>query len=124
MPLHRSKVKMKDKMISVELIEPKVTELTITRIANDLNNHANYILINSQVILDIWEDATRLLQVFQKNNPDKTLLLHGLSLKEVKDVVPKMLEANIIGSGRVSEIANLIKTTNSYREYSGVHQPS
>ena len=115
---------MKDKMISIELIEPKVTELTITRIANDLNNHANYILINSQVILDIWEDATRLLQVFQKNNPDRTLLLHGLSLKEVKDVVPKMLEANIIGSGRVSEIANLIKTTNSYREYSGVHQPS
>ena len=118
MPWHRSKVeKMKDKMISIELIKPKVTELTINMVANDLNNHANYILINSQVILDIWEDATRLLQVFQKNNPDKTLLLHGLSLKEVKDIVPKMLEANIIGSGRVSEIANLINATNSYWKY-------
>jgi len=115
---------MKDKTISIELIEPKVTELTINRIANDLNNHANYILINSQVILDIWEDATRLLQIFQKNNPDKTLLLHGLSLKEVNDIVPKMLDANIIGSGRVSEIANLIKTTNSYRKYSGVNKLS
>lgn len=108
---------MKDKMISIELIEPKETILTINRISNDLNNHANYILINSQVILDIWKDATRLLKILQKNNPDKTLLLQGLSLKEVNDIVPKMLDANIIGSGRVSEIANLIKTANSYRKY-------
>ena len=34
-------------------------------------------------------------------------------------VVPMMLEANIVGSGRVSEIANLIKSTTRYRDYMG-----
>ena len=116
--------KMKDKVMRTELLEPMVTKLTINMVANDLNNHANYILINSQIILDIWEDATRLLHVFQKNNPDKNLLLQGLSLKEVNEIVPKMLDANIIGSHRIGEIADLIKTTNSYRKYSGIQKPS
>ena len=116
--------KMKDKVMRIELLEPMVPNLTINMIANDLNNHANYMLINSQMILDIWEDAARLLQIFKRSNPDKSLLLQGLSLKEVNDIIPKMLVANITGSGRISEIANLIKATNSYNKYSGVQKHS
>ncbi len=103
-------------MINIELVEPKVTTLTVNKISNDLNNQANYILINSQVILDIWEDVVKILQNFQKKNPDSNLSLSGISIKEVEKVVPKMLNANIVGSGRVSEIANLIKITDSYRD--------
>jgi len=111
--------KMDKKMIHIELIDSEMTTLTVKKISNDLNNQANYILINSQVIMDIWNDVLKIVKLYQKANPEQNISLHGLSFKEVEEIVPVMLNANIIGSGRVSEIANLIKSTTSYREYMG-----
>jgi len=108
---------MKKQIIPIDKNSSEKYLLTVNRIANDLNNQANCILINSQIIMDIWKDATLLLQQFQENNPDRIVSLQGLSLSEVRDIVPKMLDANIVGSGRVSEIANLLKATDSYREH-------
>lgn len=110
---------MDKKLINIELISPHTNVLTVNRIANDLNNQANYILINSQVIMDIWRETLKIIELYQKSNPDLNISLNGLSLNEVAEVVPMMLEANIVGSGRVSEIANLIKSTTRYRDYMG-----
>ncbi|MCK5003802.1 MAG: hypothetical protein KAS21_01875 [Candidatus Aminicenantes bacterium] len=110
---------MGNKLIDIELTKPEATILTVNKIANDLNNHANYILINSQVVMDIWNDALKIIKLYQKANPDLNISLHDLSFKEVEEIVPIMLNANVIGSGRVSEIANLIKSISSYTDYLG-----
>jgi len=108
---------MNKQQINIELIQPEVNSLTVKKVAHDLHSQANYILLNSQVIQDIWKDAIRILQKIQKDKPENPIILNGLSLKEVKRIVPKMLDANIVGSERVSEIANLIKLTGTYKEH-------
>ena len=85
--------------------------------SDDLNNQAHFILINSQVLMDIWRDTIIILKKFQIENPEIDVSLNGINLEEVADTVQRMLETNVFGLGKVREIANLINSVNRYREH-------
>lgn len=101
-----------------ESIQSGFTSLTIARISNDLQNQANFILTNSQIMIDIWNDVIRILEYYHKGDLSRELIFDGLPLDEVKEIVPQLLTANITGSSRISKIAGLVGNS-TYMESNG-----
>lgn len=92
--------------------------LSISRISNDLKNQANFILSNSQILIDIWNDVIKILECCHKGDLDKELIFDGFLLDEIKEIIPKLLTANIMGTSRISKIAGLVGNS-TYMENNG-----
>lgn len=106
-----SQVKMeeREKMIQRQLIHAnKMTSLgtMASGIAHEINNPVNFILSNSQLLVEIWDDLIPLLKKTASLNPDLNVSM--LSIEEVIKSVPKMLNGNIEGLRRIIRIINSI----------------
>lgn len=99
------KIEEREKRIQQKLIQAnKMTSLgTFTSgIAHEINNPINFILANSQMVLEIWKDAEKVFQDYSGNNRDFSMA--GLSFANIKKMVPHILKGNIEGSIRISNI--------------------
>jgi len=99
----------REKMIQRQLIHAnKMTSLgtMASGIAHEINNPVNFILSNSQLLVEIWDDLIPLLKKTSSLNPDLNVSM--LSIEEVIKTVPKMLNGNIEGLRRIVKIINSI----------------
>lgn len=104
------KIEEREKLIQQKLIQAnKMTSLgTFTSgIAHEINNPINFILANSQMILEIWNDAEKVFQDYFERHRD--FFISGLSFTNIKEMVPRMLNGNIEGSIRISNIISSLK---------------
>jgi len=104
------KIEEREKLIQQKLIQAnKMTSLgTFTSgIAHEINNPINFILANSQMILEIWNDAEKVFQDHFERHRD--FFISGLSFTNIKEMVPRMLNGNIEGSIRISNIISSLK---------------
>lgn len=72
-------------------------------IARELKNNVQYIICNSQILQEIWKDAYK---IFKNHQSKKDISLAGLSLEEVNQIFPMMMNDNIEGSARIVQIAD------------------
>ncbi len=100
----------KEKRMQAKLIETnKMTSLgtLASGIAHEINNPNNFILTNTQMFADIWQDVQKILQEHYNEYGDFSL--GGLSFPELKEMVPDMLSGAVEGSRRISNIIQSLK---------------
>lgn len=100
----------KERRMQAELIHTnKMTSLgTLSSgIAHEINNPNNFILTNSQMVLEIWNDAAPILQSYAEDHGDFSLA--GLEFDELTTIVPKLLNGNIEGCRRIMSIIGRLK---------------
>ncbi|MCK4765984.1 MAG: PAS domain S-box protein [Candidatus Aminicenantes bacterium] len=100
----------KNKRLQVKLIQAnKMTSLgtLASGIAHEINNPNNFILTNTQMFSEIWDDVEKILQAHYKEYGDFSLA--GLSYEELKEMVPGMLTGTIEGSRRIASIIKSLK---------------
>jgi PAS domain S-box-containing protein len=71
-------------------------------IAHEVNNPNNFIMSNTQIIAQVWDDAVKILREYGQGNND--FVLGGLSFEEVENVVPRLIMDVIEGSRRIKAI--------------------
>lgn len=76
-------------------------------IAHEINNPNNYIMSNTQIIQQVWEDLETILEDYHKGSGDFSL--GGLEYSEVKDIIPQLLQATVDGSRRIKAIINNLR---------------
>jgi len=99
----------------MELMQPEVKATSPDQIAPYLLNQANYMLLNSQCLMDILDDSLRLLEKFQKQNPGQRIRLGGMGLDDAEQALKQMLMAKIVAVKRISENADVIRFTRPRR---------
>jgi len=102
----------REKLLQKKLIHAnKMTSLgtLASGITHEINNPVNYIQGNSQMLIDIWSEAEKVVSGF--TGKADNLTFGGLSVEEISDVVPKMLKGNFEGCLRIS---NIIKGLKNY----------
>lgn len=87
----------------------KMTSLgvLVSSVAHEINNPNNFILFNSSLLSDVWKDATRILDECQREKGEFSLA--GLTYKEMREAVGKLLEGITRGSQRIKAIVNNLK---------------
>jgi len=76
-------------------------------IAHEINNPISYILGNSQILQELWEDVERVLED-EVSDPEK-LTLMGIPFTDIREMIPKMLKNNIQGARQISMITGKLK---------------
>ncbi len=76
-------------------------------IAHEINNPNNFIMFNSQLLLDAWKDTVQILEEHYRKNGEFTL--GGLSFTEMRGAVPKLLFGITDGSQRIKNIVDNLK---------------
>jgi PAS domain S-box-containing protein len=87
----------------------KMTSLGMltSSIAHEVNNPNNYISLNAKMLACIWQEA---IQVLRKTNDEtRTLSLMKLPFEKVEEMTPKLFNAIIEGSARITTIVNNMK---------------
>jgi len=76
-------------------------------VAHEINNPNNFILFNSTLLSDAWNDARKILDGYYRENGDFSL--GGLPYSEMSDVVPELLSGITEGSRRIKGIVDNLK---------------
>ena len=79
----------------------------VSSVAHEINNPNNFIWFNSSLVSDVWKDAIRILDEYQQEKGEFSLA--GLTYKEMREAVEKLLEGITRGSQRIKEIVNNLK---------------
>ncbi len=88
---------------------------TVPKISNELTNHSNCIISNSQFLLEIWNDVIQLLDVLQRKSPSGKILVNDVPLDELRRVMPQIIKSNIKSSGKISKMAELLSGLEEFR---------
>jgi PAS domain S-box-containing protein len=106
-----AKIRMEDeaKLIQSRLIHAnKMTSLgaLVSGVAHEINNPNSYIMSNSQVFAEIWEDA---VEILKESHDKRELLIGGLPFSRLLELAPKLLGGITDGSVRISNIVDNLK---------------
>ncbi|MBI5196667.1 MAG: PAS domain-containing protein [Nitrospirae bacterium] len=98
------------KQMQVELIRAnRMTSLgtLVSGVVHEINNPNSFILSNSEVLSDIWQDAGRILKEYYMGNNIQRL--GNLSFSEALEVVPELIKGIVYGSVRINNIVSNLK---------------
>lgn len=76
-------------------------------IAHEINNPNNFIIFNSVLIADSWEDCMEILEKHYREHGDFTI--GGLPYSEMKELMPDLLDGILEGSRRIKGIVQDLK---------------
>jgi PAS domain S-box-containing protein len=79
-------------------------------LAHEINNPNSFIMSNTQIIQQVWEDTARILREYYEQKGDFSL--GGLPFSQVDHVVPQLLKDIVEGAQRIKHI------TDNLREFS------
>lgn len=79
----------------------------ISGIAHEINNPNNYILLNSKIIRNIWNDITPILEERYKKDPSFKII--NIGYEEVKKEIDNIIFGLIDGSDRIKKIVTSLK---------------
>ncbi|UFS69607.1 PAS domain S-box protein [Geomonas sp. RF6] len=82
--------------------------LVVSGVAHEVNNPNNFILANSQLLAQVWDDALKILQEYRKEHGD--FILGGLPFDQISSHIPELYEGVVDGSRRINEIINNLKS--------------
>jgi hypothetical protein len=81
--------------------------LLASSVAHEINNPNNYISINAKMLASIWQDARPVLR--KASDEQGSLTLMRLPFEKVEEMAPRLFDAIIDGSSRISAIVDNMK---------------
>jgi len=79
----------------------------VSGVAHEVNNPNNFILINTPLIIEAWEDIFPILDTYFSTNGDFDI--GGLPYSEMKENISVLLSGIVKGSRRIKKIVNELK---------------
>lgn len=79
----------------------------VAGVAHEINNPANFIMLNTPILKDVWQGALPVLDEHYERN--KQFLLAGLQYPEMKEMIPSLFEGIIDGVDRIRNIVSGLK---------------
>ena len=83
-------------------------------IAHEINNPISYILGNSQILQELWEEIEKILSEVSENQDN--FALRGIPFNEISEMIPKILKNNIEGARQISLITGKLKNLSRQEE--------
>lgn len=81
--------------------------IMVSGIAHEINNPNNFIMFNSSLLSDIWDEGSRMLEKLQAERGEFSL--GGLPFEEVKTAAPRLIEGIAEGSRRIKTIVENLR---------------
>ena len=107
----------REKSLQKKLIHAnKMTSLgtMASGIAHEINNPVNYILSNTQLLVEIWNDITSYLKESERYPSD--ISIAGFPLSEIFEIVEKILSGNIEGLRKIVKIVKSLSNFGQRKE--------
>jgi PAS domain S-box-containing protein len=106
----RKKMEEEVRNIETKLLQAnKMTALgtLVSEMAHEINNPNNFIMFNTPILLDTWQDAMPILEEYYKEHGDFSV--GGLSFSEVRVAVPRLLSGISDGSSRIKNVIESLR---------------
>lgn len=81
--------------------------LMVSGVAHEINNPNNYILANAQLLERSWQDASKVLREYARDNGD--FLLGGIPYSKLEEQSPQLFAGIVDGSRRINAIVTNLK---------------
>lgn len=79
----------------------------VSGIAHEINNPNHFIMSNSAIMLDSWQDALKILDKYNEENGD--FPIGGMPYTEFRESFPKMISNIVKGSHKIKNIVQELK---------------
>jgi PAS domain S-box-containing protein len=106
----RIRLEKEAREIQANLIQAnKMTSLglMVSGVAHEINNPINFIKANIQFMDQAWNDAIRILRMYQRQNED--FLIAGIPFSELEGQSPRLFAGILDGVKRINEIIQTLK---------------
>jgi len=81
--------------------------LLVSGVAHEINNPNNFIMLNSPILKEAWENVTPIVERYYKENGD--FVLGGMTYSEMRDNIPDLFADIAEGAGRIKQIVDDLK---------------
>ncbi|MCP4347902.1 MAG: PAS domain S-box protein [Desulfobacterales bacterium] len=97
--LRRRQLMQADKMISLGIL--------VSGVAHEINNPNNFIMLNTPVLREAWDDSATVLDTHHAENKD--FMVAGLPYPEMREYVPRLFDGIKDGTERIKKIVLNLK---------------
>jgi PAS domain S-box-containing protein len=79
----------------------------VSSVAHEINNPNNFIMLNTPILLEAWENARPILEEYYGKNGD--FLLGGMNYSQMRENIPMLFSGILDGSTRIKQIVDDLK---------------
>jgi C4-dicarboxylate-specific signal transduction histidine kinase len=97
--LHQQQLMQASKMVALGTL--------VSGVAHEINNPNNFIMLNSPILKEAWEDALPLLEKYYAENGD--FLIGGMNFTEMRKNIPTLFTGISDGARRIKQIVDDLK---------------